>query len=62
VDNVDYKQIGKIIETALKSNAVQGLEVEKMKNIKGFTYSPNYISHVDLCKDSALVLKILKVT
>jgi len=60
VNNIDYRQIKEIIETALKSNSVQGFEVEKMKNIKGFTYAPNFISNVDLCKDSAMVFKILE--
>jgi len=60
VKNIDYKQIKDIIETALKSNSVQGFEVEKMKNIKGFTYAPSFISNVDLCKDSTLVFKILE--
>jgi len=31
-----------------------------MKNIKGFTYAPSFVSNVDLCKDSTLVFKILE--
>jgi hypothetical protein len=52
---VNYEQIGKLIEKTVKSQAVQPFDVDKIKNVRGFTYAPQSIYQVELCRDTVLL-------
>jgi hypothetical protein len=52
---VNYAEISRIAEKAVKAHAVQPFEVEKMKNIRGFTYSPQSVYMVQMCQDTLLL-------
>ena len=59
-EKVDYSQIGGIVEKALKANAVQPFDVEKIKNVKGFTYAPQYHTVMDVGKDTAFLRTVIE--
>jgi hypothetical protein len=57
---VSYEQIGRIVEKAVKTNAVQGFDVEKIKNVRGFTYAPQSIYQVQMCQDTLLLRRFVE--
>jgi hypothetical protein len=59
-EKVDYEQIGKLMEKVAKAHSVQGFDVEKIKNVRGFTYAPQSIYQVEMCRDSLLLRKVME--
>lgn len=56
----DYGQIGGIVEKALEANAVQPFDVEKIKNVKGFSYAPQYHTVMEAGKDTAFLRTVIE--
>ncbi|MBC7775311.1 MAG: hypothetical protein H7246_07725 [Phycisphaerae bacterium] len=59
-EQVNYEQIGILVEKAVKSQAVQPFDVDKIKNVRGFTYAPQSVYQVEICRDTVLLRQVIE--
>jgi hypothetical protein len=59
-ESVNYEQIGTLMEKAAKAHAVQPFDVDKIKNVRGFTYAPQSIYQVEVCRDTVLLRQVIE--
>ena len=44
---IDYDHVESIVARQVKTHAIQPLDIDKIKRVKGFTYAPHY--SISLC-------------
>ena len=49
---IDYAQVEAIVARQVKTHAIQPLDIDKIKRVKGFTYAPHY--SISLCSQDTV--------